>query len=170
MQFSIQYKIKEGRHRIPKIYGVYRRNALTLNQNFAQGIIKLSLMMFQMALNMMSQKLNITPSTTRQIYLTNVLILILVDGVLFPIYILWTLRTEMPEFYNPELLHTNEENSHFYVRQPILVPRDYHQNLSVKCPNNCSRNKTVFKIVSHSPKPVLNFKKRNASLPIIVIN
>ena len=90
--YSVQYKIKGGRKRIPKIYGVYRRNALTLNQTFGQGIIKLTLIMGQMTLNMMSQRLDISPATTRQIYMTNVMLLIMVDGVLFPIYILLTLR------------------------------------------------------------------------------
>ena len=111
------YKKRTTDGRAPKMFGRYRRNVYTYNQTMIIGFFQYFEGSFVLlAANYFSH----SPSTRFYIILHNLILPNFIMGFLLPLYILYDLKSSLPDFY---FKITKPKSVVFHIYSPTLEPR-----------------------------------------------
>ena len=120
---SIQYYLRSRgiSKKVPAIIGKFRRNILSLKETFAVTIIFFVFFYLHYFVLMFHNQFGLSAEMLRIYLIINGLVInVLLEGIIWPIYILWNLHEEMPEFFSNQKF--TEQKFHITFGK-ILEPR-----------------------------------------------
>ena len=123
MYCSIQYYLHSRgiSKKIPAIIGKFRRNILSLKETFAVTIIFFVFFYLHYIVLMFNNQFGLSSEMLRIYLIINgILINVLLEGIIWPIYILWNLHEQMPEFFSSQKFTEQKFN---IFGNKILEPR-----------------------------------------------
>ena len=118
----VKYRSKDGSYP-PAIYGRFQRNLLTLKETFLLTTVvnilgNILIVTITFAMTSQSEKARIAMFT--------ILLVISLFLASIPVLILYSIKNKIPGiFKKPGIVHPENVEKAFYVRQPTLVPRRY---------------------------------------------
>ena len=113
--------------KIPQIIGNYRRNVLTLREIFYYTIFILLLFFMNFMLLKFHTVFGFSVNGIRMHFFTHSLVTHqLLEGIIWPSYVLWNLCDKMPEFYSDKTISMKK----FYMfGQNNMEPRRFDENM-----------------------------------------
>ena len=140
--------------RVPPIIGKYRRNILSLRETFVVTIVFYIFLYFDSFLLKFHEHFGISIEVIRIYAFTNSLVVHnLLEGVIWPFFILWNLNKKMPEFYsNPNI----KSEKIFYVSgNKNIEPRRYDVDIQTKYFKNNFQRTSNSVFLNHAVKKSL---------------
>lgn len=128
MYCSIQYFLRSRgiSKKVPAIIGKFRRNILSLKETFAVTIVFFVLLYLHYFVLMFNNQFGFSAEMLRIYLIINSLgINILLEGIIWPIYILWNLNEQMPEFFSNQKF---TEQKFYIFGNGIMEPRRFCDN------------------------------------------
>ena len=129
---SIIYVLRSRgiKKRIPQIIGNFRRNVLSLKETFFYTIFILVFFFGWSLVIKLYAVLGFSVDGIRFVsFMQSLVVHNLLEGVIWPIYVLWNLQEKMPEFYSDR---TNSVQKFCIIGQNTLEPRRIDVNTDSK--------------------------------------
>ena len=133
MYCSIQYYLhsRSISKNVPAIIGRFRRNIMSLKETFAVTIVFFVIFYLHFFVLMFNNHFGLSPDMLRIYLIINSLMInILIEGIIWPVYILWNLRKQMPELFSNQTLsekkftiicNENMEPRRFFDRESLVL-------------------------------------------------
>ena len=125
MYCSIQYYLHSRgiSKKVPAIIGKFRRNILSLKETFTVTIIFFVFFYLHFFVLMFHNHFGISPDMLRIYLIINSLMInILLEGIIWPVYILWNLCKQMPELFSNQKLSRKKFT---IICNDIMEPRRF---------------------------------------------
>lgn len=137
----------------PNIIGNYRRNVLSLNETFLYTLIILVLFFLYSIVLRFHTVFGFSVDGIRLFAFTHSLVIHqLLEGIIWPIYILWNMRDKMPELFLDKKVTVNK----FYnLCQHKIEPRRVEEKTDVQSDFTFQQNKTKNHSISELPPIVI---------------
>ena len=129
---SIQYYLHSRgfSKKVPAIFGIYRRNILSLKETFVFTIAFFALFYLHSIVLKFHNLFGLSSDMIRIYLLTNCLVInILIEGIILPVYILWNLHEKMPELFSNQKVSELKFN---FICDQNMEPRRLCESVKIK--------------------------------------
>ena len=129
---SIQYYLHSRgfSKKVPAIFGIYRRNVLSLKETFVFTITFFVLFYFHSFVLKFHNLFGLSSDMFRIYFLTNCLVInILIEGIILPLYILWNLHEKMPGLFSNQKVSELKFN---FICNQNMEPRRLCESVKIK--------------------------------------